>query len=243
VDPLQLAYAGVAIAIAALLRGLTGFGFSIAATPLLSLAIAPEAAVPVVLLLQAASGLEPAVRDRSDIDVRAVAVLCLAALPGIVPGLLLLDVLSSDHARRVIAVAVIASALALATGFELGRPAKTRELAAAGAIGGVFQGLAAMAGPPMIALLLASSWPPARCRATLSFTFLVLALVVIAAAAVQGLLGLAEVWAATVLVLPLLVGQRIGATLFHRLDPRRYRVIGIGVILATGVLALGRSFL
>src|ERR1019366_7578133 len=56
----------------------------------------------------------------------------------------------------------------------IGRPPRTGELIGAGAVGGFLQGLAAMAGPPIVILLLASSWSAPRCRATLSFIFLLL---------------------------------------------------------------------
>lgn len=242
-EPLQLSCAIVAIGVAAILRGLTGFGFSIAAAPLLSLVLTPGAAIPIVMLLQALSGLAPAWRDFADVDRHAVAILCLSAIPGIVPGILLLDALAADPMRRIIGLAVIASALVLASGMSIGRPAKTRELAVAGGLGGFLQGVAAMPGPPMIVLLLASSLSPARCRATLSFTFLVLAGIATAIAGTTGMIGRAELVSAALLVIPLLAGQHLGAILFHRLDPRRYRRIGVAVIFATGMLALARSFI
>ena len=45
----------LAVGLAGLLRGFTGFGFGLAATPLLSLLIPPAELVPIVLLLQVAS--------------------------------------------------------------------------------------------------------------------------------------------------------------------------------------------
>lgn len=73
----MLAAAGlIMVFLAGLLRGFTGFGFSIAAVPMLSLILAPVQVVPLVLLLQVAitlagllAGRAGAAADRGDVPV------------------------------------------------------------------------------------------------------------------------------------------------------------------------------
>jgi uncharacterized membrane protein YfcA len=70
--------------VAGLIRGFTGFGFSIAAVPLLSLIMPPAQAVPIVLLLQllvSMNGLKAAARICDWRSIRALSLGALVATP------------------------------------------------------------------------------------------------------------------------------------------------------------------
>ena len=69
----------LAVALSAILRGYSGFGFALAATPLLVSLIPPRAAVPVVLMLQIGSSLVGLKRTIAESDRRSVSVMAAAA--------------------------------------------------------------------------------------------------------------------------------------------------------------------
>src|SRR3954471_22642447 len=91
-----LAMAGVFAA--AILRGFTGFGFGLAAVPLLSLALPPAQVVPLVVALQVivgTGGLREAWPDCDWISVRRL-------IPGVPLGVTILAVLTPDPVRLLI---------------------------------------------------------------------------------------------------------------------------------------------
>jgi uncharacterized membrane protein YfcA len=66
---------------AAILRGFTGFGFGIAAVPLLSLALPPAEVVPLVVTLQVVIGVAGLRAAAAACDWRAVWLLSACSLP------------------------------------------------------------------------------------------------------------------------------------------------------------------
>ncbi len=104
------------IALASFLRGLTGFGFAIVATPLLAFVMPPSIAVPVAILLQIPSGLPTVFRDWPDTDFRAAGIAWIAGVPALVPGLYLVANASADVMRLVVGAAVVLSTITLAFG-------------------------------------------------------------------------------------------------------------------------------
>jgi uncharacterized membrane protein YfcA len=233
----------VFVAIASLLRGLTGFGFAIVAAPLLAIVVSPLVAVSVVTLLQIPSGLPVMVRDWSDTDFRAASISWLAGIPMLLPGLYLVSRVPPEPMRIVLGAIVVVSAISLSLGISIGRPPRLGELVGAGAVGGFLQGLAAMAGPPIIILVLASSWPAARCRATLSCIFLLLGTTSVIIGLSRGIMTADDMLLSAYCAPGLLFGQWIGAYAFARLDHRKYRQISLATVAMTGILVTGKGML
>jgi uncharacterized protein len=234
-DGITIAYCAASVAAGSIFQGLTGFGFAIVAMPLVSLFIPPAVALPVLTMLQILSSGQGVLRDWSDIDFRAALVTCVAGIPTIIFGFSFVTHVSAELMRVVVGVLVIGSAIFLSFGFSLCRPPARLELAGAGILSGFLQGALAMSGPPIVTLLLASSWSAARCRATLSFVFLLLG----CAAVVLGLwqkIVTQESFVLSAFCLPgLLVGQVIGAHLFNRYGDRIYRNVSVTTVAATGL--------
>jgi uncharacterized protein len=238
---LAISSAALAVAIASFVRGLTGFGFAIVATPLLALVYPPVVAVPVATLLQIPSGLPTVLRDWSDTNIKAATTAWLGGLPALVPGVFLLGSVPANEMRLIVGLAVIFSTVALAFGRKLNREPKPHELIGAGALSGLMQGAVAMAGPPVILLILSSSWTAARCRATLSFVFLLLGTASLIFGAIHGLVTKESILIAAATVPGLLIGQAIGSSLFVRIDSARYRSISTLCVAIAGVLVLIRG--
>lgn len=226
------------IALASVSRGVTGFGFAVVATPLLALVLPPSVAVPVSVLLQIPSGLPIVINDWAHTDFRVAGITFAAGLPALIPGFYILAHASADVIRLIVGVTVVVSAVCLAIGAKLDRPPRTLELLATGAISGFMQGAAAISGPPVVVLFLASSWRIARCRATLSLLFLLLAAATLIIALLSGLMTRDGVIIAIVSLPGLLLGQFLGARIFTRIDARRYRMISVLSVAATGLLVV-----
>lgn len=242
-DWLALSGAVLAVAAASFVRGLTGFGFAIVATPLLALVYPPAVAVPVATLLQIPSGLPTVVRDWDDTNFRAATIAWIGGMPALIPGIFLLGALSANVMRLIVGGAVVFSTVALALGPKLDRDPKSYELVGAGALSGLMQGAVAMAGPPVILLILSSSWNAARCRATLSFIFLLLGTASLVFGTLHGIVNRESVMIAAVTVPGLLLGQAVGTQLFARIDGKRYRSVSTICVAVAGCLVVVRGLM
>ena len=107
------------IFLASLLRGFTGFGFGLAAVPLLSLALPPARAVPLVVLLQVVIGLSDLRAAWRVCDRRAIRDLMPGSLLGIPVGLAILAYLPANPVRLMIGVVIGFSVVLLWRGARL----------------------------------------------------------------------------------------------------------------------------
>ncbi len=154
---------------AAVLRGLTGFGFALAAVPAMSFVVSPARAVCIAIVLQCLVGLRDVVTMRALLDRNALGLLSIGALLGTPLGILALTQLSADAMRGGLGLVVGAGLIALIARVELA-PGRGPALGA-GVLSGLFSGLAAMPGPPAIAYFLGRAAPAVTTRASLMVFF------------------------------------------------------------------------
>ena len=237
----DLAWIGFAVFLGGALRGFTGFGFAIAATPLLSLVLAPAQAVAMVLLLGLCIGLtdlRAALTRSHGASVAPLAVGMAAATP---LGIMALALLSAAHARLAIALVLVVATAILISGFRFRRLPGRVPAAGLGALSGLFNGLAAMPGPPVIAYCLALPLPVADIRATMMLYFLGTSTVGLATALASRLVGPAEVLGAAIAFPALFVGARTGALAFRHASERAYRLVSLLALTGLTLVVAARS--
>jgi uncharacterized protein len=240
-DPTALLGAGAALITAGFLRGFTGFGFGLAATPLLSMILPPVQVVPIVLLMQAGSSLVHWRRTIATCDRRSTWRLSLAALVGTPAGTALLVLLPPALARGAIAVVLLAAVAILLPRRSPGAtepPARDWTIVPAGLLAGVLSGFCAMPGPPVIAWYMHRRVPAPVARASMTVIFFAtgcLALVAVAPID-RGVLVAALVAA------PLVVGGTMAGTIaFHHAPASAYRPIGLIALIAIAAGATWRA--
>jgi uncharacterized membrane protein YfcA len=236
-----LAIAVLGVFTAALLRGFTGFGFGLAAVPLLSLAIPPSKVVPFVVVLQVlvgAAGLRPAWHL---CDWRAVRGLSPGLILGIPLGLLILTAFRENSVRLVIGLVILASVLVLWRGVQLPSRPSRMLTASVGLTAGIMSGLASMGGPPVVAYLLALAHSAARVRATSIVYFMLAALASLAMMALRGLIDREiMVWAAASVPV-LLAGTYLGNWGFARARPHHHRITALVLLSVLGAMLILRA--
>ena len=242
-DMPSLAALGPVVAIvglSALFRGFTGFGFAIIAVPLLSLALPPLPAVALAAGLQFLGGLMDFRGASRACHWPSLRWLALGAVPASPVGTLLLAWLPADAARLVIAAACGIAVLALVSGPGLRRLPGPGATAAVGALSGLFNGMAAMPGPPALALYLAMPLTPAQIRSSLMVFFLLSASLSCASLVAIGAIG----WREVLLVLagmPLMLGgSRLGAALFRRAGGA-HRKVSLAALALVAVLTAAKG--
>lgn len=228
-----------AVFVAAILRGLTGFGFALAAVPLISLVIEPKVAVASTILLQVMIGMADVIRLRRVFDRQDVLWLTLGSLIGMPFGILALASLDPDATRLAIAGISLAG-----LGLMLRKSSRVILFGngvtlAVGALSGLFGSLAAMPGPPAVAFFVASGKAAATARASMLIFFFLSALMTLPGLALAGAIDRRTVVLSLGCLPFLIVGTWVGGLIFRRLHPRHFRALALGVMaLAAGIAGL-----
>lgn len=236
-----IAAIAAAIVFAAVLRGFTGFGFALAAVPLVSLAISPRQAVPMVILQQLLLGLVDGVKAWRDCDRRSVLHLAAGAVIGVPAGIAALGLLPGTVTRMAIAGIVLAAIALLWKPRRLPFTPGARTAATAGFLAGLCNGLAAMPGPPAIAYYLVTDTEARKVRASLMAFFLATAIIATPGTWAAGLLDRDTVILALAGLPLVLAGGHVGNRLFRRHGAGSYRPIALATLGAAAVAILLRE--
>jgi uncharacterized protein len=237
----SLLIAVFAVFAAALLRGFTGFGFSLAAVPLLSLALPPTKVVPFVVALQVIVGVVGLRKAWRICDWRAVRGLSPGLVLGIPLGLVVLTAFSADSVRLAIGCVILGSVLILWRGFRLPPAPPSALTFSVGLAAGVISGLASMGGPPIVVYLLALSHQAAVVRATTIVYFMLSSTISLVLMSATGLID-REVLSWSVASVPvLLAGDYVGTWGFRRSRPHHHRFTALVLLSVLGVLLIARA--
>lgn len=240
-SPATVLLAFLAIAFSAYLRGITGFGFGIAAVPLLSVILAPAEAVPVVLVLQLFVGLGSLPACHRHADWRSIGLLAASAVLVTPAGIYLLTVLPANGSRLIISILVCLAVIVLWSGFALRRMPGIPATLGIGIVSGLCNGVAAMPGPPVILFYLSSPLEVAASRASMIIFFIFSAIAALAVAVPAHLVTLHILLLTAILMPALALGSYLSERQFGRMAASSYRTLALSSLLAIGVLAAGRA--
>ncbi len=233
---LWLAVALAIIFLAAVVRGFSGFGFSLLAISALSLIYPPAQIFPSIFLMEIAASLHLLPSVWRDIHWRSIVPLLAGAVIGTPAGVYLLSSVPAAPMQIALAIFVLASVACDGTGtVSAGMPGHGLSLVA-GAASGIANGAFGIGGPPVILFYFATPAGTAAGRASLILFFL--ALDVIGLVFMQGMADLVtgETIIRAVLYLPaLLAGIWLGGHAFRSVDEAKFRRI---ILMLLAVLAL-----
>lgn len=238
---ITLAFVLLSAFCAALLRGFTGFGFAIAAVPLLSLGLPPSHVVPLSVLLQILASLADLRTSARITDWRSLVWLSPGLMIGTPLGLMLLTQLSAQHARLMFGALILGSALLLGRGLVLPPHPPRWVISAIGLVSGLMNGAAAVPGPPVVALLMALPNSAAVVRASSIVFFTFTACVAVVPLTVAGLIDRQTLLFALVAWPVLLLGTRLGGWGFRRAKPHHHRRVALTTLTVLAIVLIARS--
>jgi uncharacterized membrane protein YfcA len=238
--------AALATLVGSVLQSATGFGVALVASPALFAAFEPNEAVTIMFVISATLNLLMLFSERRPRRVLSDRLVPLLgwALPGLAAGALILAALSKPALQIAVGVAVLIAVVLQARAQAARREdaGSSEPVWAAPAVGltsGVLSTTTGTSGPPLVLWFHHLRLTPAEVRDTLAAAFLGLNAFGALALEIFGD-GLAVPgWARLgALVALAVVGQVIGRSLFERLDARRFRAIGLGLVAAAGVASV-----
>jgi len=233
------AYLGVAavVAVAASVQLAAGFGFGLAAVPLLAVVLDPHDAVVVALGLATFTNGYQAWTGRQHTDRAVVSRLLTGALVGLPLGLLVFVGVDDQVLGIVIGAVVLMAVVVIAAGLDLRHAGPALDVGG-GLLSGAMTMSAGVNGPPLVFVLQARHFPPDRFRSTITTVFATLDVISVVVFAAIGDLR-ASVLLAIVVALPgLALGAVVGIAMRRHLDAVRFRRLVLVLLTVAGISAV-----
>jgi len=226
-----LALAALIVAGAALVRGATGFGFAIVATPLLAFLWPTNLATSVVLLLDiVATAMLIGSGALKHLHGRDAVVICASALIGVVIGVFVVKNLPQHAARLGLDLTVLVSALAALLRLRVRALSHRFFAIAVGVLVGAMIGAYAIGGTLLVAWLIATDREPKEMRALLTLVFGFSDTFSVIMRAALGIFPLQALTAAGLMAPLMILGIFLGSLAFHRVSADLWRK-GVAVLL------------
>lgn len=240
-NPLGILYCLASVFGAAVVRGYSGFGFSLLAITSLSLVLAPAEIIPPVFMMEVAASLGLLPGIWRDIHWRSLILLWLGCLIGTPFGVSFLASMPVAPMKVALAVAVLAAVALLWSGYARKSMPRAAETLATGGIAGLLNGAFGIVAPPVVVFFLNSPAGATISRASVIAFFIGTDVIGLAFLASQNLVtGNSFLWFA--LFMPVLfLGQWLGARRFKSADPKAFRqwILRILIALAAMIGAQG----
>jgi uncharacterized protein len=227
---------------AAVVRGFSGFGFSLITITGLSLFYPPQDIIPPVFMMELAASINLLPAVWREVHWRTLVPLIIGAVIGTPLGVWFLSTMPAAPMQIALGVFVIASVWLLWIGYSLRTMPGRAATVAAGAASGLANGAFGIGGPPAILFYFASPAGNAAGRASLIVFFL--ATDIIGLALLSGMTSFvtSQTMIRALIYLPaLLAGVWIGHRAFKGVDETKFRkaVLLLLAVMAIIVLAQG----
>lgn len=230
-----LLFGCMCIFLAAIVRGYSGFGFSLLSITALSLVYAPAEIVPSVFMLEVAASLHLLPSIWKDIHWRSLLPLIVGCLVATPFGVWLLATVPAEPMQIAISIFVLIAVFLMWMGFALKTMPGTLASGAVGAASGFANGAFGIGGPPVVLFYFASPAGVAAGRASLIAFFLATDVIGLANQSVHGLITWDAFYRGVVFLLPLMAGVWLGARSFASANPETFRK---AVLMIMAVLAV-----
>jgi len=233
-----------AAALAGLVRGFSGFGAAMIFLPLAGIVVRPEVAVPLLFVADNLATLHitlPSFRRCCWAEILPLAAGATLTIP---LGVALLVSVDPEAMRWAISLLILLAVGLLASGWRLQRALPLAGTAAVGGLTGLAGGAASLYGPPLILFWLGGRSGAGQVRDNIYAVFGLLSVAAGITQWLNGLLTLAILREALLLLPVYVVATVAGAHLFGRASDRQYRwvVLGLCALVALGGLPLWQKF-
>jgi uncharacterized membrane protein YfcA len=220
----------LAISVAGVVRGFTGFGTALIFVPVAGMFLPPQMVVAVITLTGIASTSALLPRAWGQADRAEVGLLALAALVTVPLGLWLMGRLDPVTIRWIVAAVAGSTLAALVGGWRYSGRVSRPNLLAIGAVAGVIGGLTGLTGPVVILFYLAGQAMAQTVRANTILFLAALDVVIVVNLVLRGAVEGAVFLLALTLAVPYFITSLIGQRLFDPRHQRLYRWAAYGVI-------------
>jgi uncharacterized membrane protein YfcA len=238
-----LALSSAAIFLAAIVRGFSGFGFSLLSITAISLILPVAQIVPSIFLLEIAASINLIPSIWRQIHWRSLTWLMVGYVIGLPIGTLALIHAPGAPAQIVLGIFVIGTAILMLRGFHLAKTPGAPASTATGVASGVLNGAFGIGGPPVVLFYFSTPGAAAIGRASIIFFFLFTDLLGVGYFATQGIVTIQSFIQAALWLPALLIGVWLGAHGFKRMNQDAFRRWVLVILIALALLGIGKATL
>lgn len=238
---LALTFAFIIVFLAAIVRGYSGFGFSLLTITALSLIYSPVEIVPSIFMLELAASLNLLPSIWKDVHWKSLGPLTLGCLIATPIGVWFLANIPEAPMQMALAIFVLLAVVLLWRGFALKSMPGPLASTAAGAASGLANGAFGIGGPPVILFYFASPAGAAAGRASMVAFFMATDVIGLANQSTHGLITRETVMRAIIYLPALLAGIWLGARSFKGADPEKFRSSVLLILAFLALLILMKS--
>lgn len=223
------------------IQGMTSFGFSLLAVPLLGLFMPLSTIVPMLVLYSLILNFMILVQIKGRPDFRAIGVILLMGMVATPFGAYLLKSANPNILKFSVGLIIFLSGIFMYKGYKVEMKNKTLSFLTTGFMSGLLNGSISMSGPPVILFMTNEGVEKKQFRTNLTSYFFILNIVTVGVFYLNGQLG-ADVLKVSASLLPgLLVGVTSGVFLGNKTKEDSFRTVTIILIMAMGLLSIVSS--
>lgn len=238
--PLLLA-SSAAIFLAAIVRGFSGFGFSLLSITAISLFMPAKEIVPSIFLLEVAASLNLIPSIWREIDWRGLRWLLLGYVIALPFGVYALANVPAPPMQLALGLFVIVTGIMMLRGFRLETTPGAAATTATGAASGLLNGAFGIGGPPVVLFYFSTPAAAAVGRASVIAFFFSTDLLGLGELARNGLVTQQSFVQFIAWIPALLIGIALGAKGFQHMDQAKFRRAVLVILIALAVLTLGKA--
>lgn len=240
---LPIALASGLVFLAAIVRGYSGFGFSLLAITSLSLIFSPAQVIPAIFMLEIAASLHMLPAIWRDVHWRSLAFLLAGTIIGTPIGVYFLANVPQAPMTLALAIFVLTATVLLWRGFALKTMPTGPATLAVGAATGIANGAFGIGGPPVILFYFASPAGHAVGRASLVAFFIMTDVTGLLFLAREELVTKESGFLALTFLPALAAGVWLGSRSFKTADPTQFRRIVLIILACLAALTAAKAIL
>lgn len=226
------------IAGASLLKGMTSFGFSLMAFPILLNFYSPMILVPALTLCNVLTSAQIVFTTRAEKSKHSNHWLIMAGIMGIIPGVLLLRTLNVSTLKVIVGVIFVLLSVLFLSGFRFKIKYPKRAQIIAGTTAGFLGGALSVSGPPLVLFLTSMQFSNQEFRLHFARFSVLTSSVALLGYFLSGMIT-AEVWRIFFISFPILIiGTILGQKLSTKVSIRFFQVLCISISLCAGIWSL-----
>ena len=239
--PLLFAYVFAAVFLAGIVRGATGFGFSMIMIVLLTLFFPPAQVAPVILFWEVLASIGHLPFVYRQVHWKSLRWLALGVALGTPFGVYCLVSIPVDAMRLIINAVVLILTSMLYCGLRPKNAPTPPQTTGVGLLAGIINGASANGGPPIILFFLSSPLGAAVGRASLIAFFLFTDVWASLFYWQQGLISLDTVIFTLVFMVPMFGGMWFGNRWFSTVDEARFRKVVLALLMLISIVGLVKA--
>ncbi len=236
-----LAISSALIFLAAIVRGFSGFGFSLLSITAISLFMPAREIVPSIFLLEVAASLNMIPSIWREIDWRGLMFLLIGYVIALPFGVYALANVPAPPMQLALGIFVIVTTVMMLRGFRLEKTPGAAATTVTGAASGILNGAFGIGGPPVVLFYFSTPAAAAVGRASIIAFFLSTDTLGLAELARNGLVTQQSFIQFVAWLPALLIGVFAGAKGFKHMDQAKFRLAVLWILLALAVLGLAKA--